>query len=214
MSSLSSPNNYYSSESGDSLEDPYQTPAPHQFEVPHLMARDFTVGLGSAPHLSTLDKDSRRFEPRPDANIREVYPSQTYAEHTDFGPRLKLLHSGHEITYHSQIIPLPNIITHDLYSSTVDASRLLTSASEYTAEPSSAKTASSSGDSPTTETEHGPKGGQTAGPQPLNRSRKTRREKPHIELAPDQPPTTQGRPRARVYVACLQWYDQLYNTHC
>jgi hypothetical protein len=35
--------------------------------------------------------------------------------------------------------------------------------------------------------------------------RKPRREKPRIELAPDQPPTTQGKPRARVYVACLQW---------
>lgn len=34
---------------------------------------------------------------------------------------------------------------------------------------------------------------------------KKRREKPRIELAPDQPPTTQGKPRARVYVACLQW---------
>ncbi|KAF9485849.1 hypothetical protein BDN70DRAFT_795185 [Pholiota conissans] len=34
--------------------------------------------------------------------------------------------------------------------------------------------------------------------------KKGRREKPRIELAPDQPPTTQGKPRARVYVACLQ----------
>ncbi|GLB38529.1 putative GAL4-like Zn(II)2Cys6 (or C6 zinc) binuclear cluster DNA-binding domain [Lyophyllum shimeji] len=34
--------------------------------------------------------------------------------------------------------------------------------------------------------------------------RKPRREKPRIELAPDQPPTTQGKPRARVYVACIQ----------
>lgn len=32
-----------------------------------------------------------------------------------------------------------------------------------------------------------------------------RREKPHIELAPDQPLTTQGKQRARVYVACVQW---------
>ncbi|KAI0345771.1 hypothetical protein BDW22DRAFT_911829 [Trametopsis cervina] len=32
-----------------------------------------------------------------------------------------------------------------------------------------------------------------------------RREKPKIELAPDQPLTTQGKPRARVYVACMQW---------
>jgi hypothetical protein len=35
--------------------------------------------------------------------------------------------------------------------------------------------------------------------------KKSRREKPKIALAPDQPPTTQGKPRARVYVACLQW---------
>lgn len=34
---------------------------------------------------------------------------------------------------------------------------------------------------------------------------KKRREKPRIELAADQPPTTQGKPRARVYVACVQW---------
>ncbi|KAJ7189857.1 hypothetical protein GGX14DRAFT_484326 [Mycena pura] len=36
------------------------------------------------------------------------------------------------------------------------------------------------------------------------RPRKPRREKTRIELAPDQPPTTQGKPRTRVYVACLQ----------
>lgn len=42
-----------------------------------------------------------------------------------------------------------------------------------------------------------------------HRPRKARREKPHIQLASDQPPTTQGKPRARVYVACIQWY--VYN---
>ncbi|KAJ6508538.1 hypothetical protein C8R45DRAFT_967748 [Mycena sanguinolenta] len=41
-------------------------------------------------------------------------------------------------------------------------------------------------------------------PTQPTKSRKARREKPRIELAPDQPPTTQGKPRARVYVACLQ----------
>ncbi|KAH7885280.1 hypothetical protein F5I97DRAFT_1884201 [Phlebopus sp. FC_14] len=39
---------------------------------------------------------------------------------------------------------------------------------------------------------------------PTSRTKKSRREKPRIELAPDQPLTTQGKPRARVYVACLQ----------
>ena len=42
----------------------------------------------------------------------------------------------------------------------------------------------------------------TASPQPQTRKPK---DKPRIDLAPDQPPTTEGRPRARVFVACLQW---------
>jgi hypothetical protein len=36
-----------------------------------------------------------------------------------------------------------------------------------------------------------------------NQLRKPRKEKQRIELAPDQPPTTQGRRRARVFVACV-----------
>ncbi|KAH9993706.1 hypothetical protein BJV74DRAFT_760416, partial [Russula compacta] len=34
--------------------------------------------------------------------------------------------------------------------------------------------------------------------------RKPRKDKPQIDLAPNQPPTTQGHPRARVFVACIQ----------
>lgn len=41
-------------------------------------------------------------------------------------------------------------------------------------------------------------------PQP--RAGKPLKDRARIDLAPDQPPTTQGRPRARVFVACLQWY--------
>lgn len=41
-----------------------------------------------------------------------------------------------------------------------------------------------------------------------NQTRKSRKDKPRIDLAPDQPPTTHGRPRARVFVACFQWYTQ------
>lgn len=41
--------------------------------------------------------------------------------------------------------------------------------------------------------------------QQLARPPAKRREKPKIELSADQPLTTQGKPRARVYVACLQW---------
>ncbi|KAH9950597.1 hypothetical protein B0H21DRAFT_500853 [Amylocystis lapponica] len=38
----------------------------------------------------------------------------------------------------------------------------------------------------------------------MSSSTKSRREKNRIELAPDQPLTTQGKPRTRVYVACVQ----------
>jgi hypothetical protein len=38
-----------------------------------------------------------------------------------------------------------------------------------------------------------------------HQARKLRKDKLRIELSPDQPTTTQGRPRARVFVACLQW---------
>ncbi len=41
--------------------------------------------------------------------------------------------------------------------------------------------------------------------EPVKPARKSRRTKEKIALAPDQPPTTQGKPRARVYVACAQW---------
>ncbi|KAG6844662.1 hypothetical protein H0H87_005030 [Tephrocybe sp. NHM501043] len=46
--------------------------------------------------------------------------------------------------------------------------------------------------------------GDTAELLSAGQKRKSRREKPRIDLAPDQPPTTQGKPRARVYVACVQ----------
>jgi hypothetical protein len=51
-------------------------------------------------------------------------------------------------------------------------------------------------------------------PDPLEPSpshpRKSRRDRTRIDLAPDQPPTTQGRPRARVFVACVQWCALLF----
>jgi hypothetical protein len=46
----------------------------------------------------------------------------------------------------------------------------------------------------------------SASPSPQSRARKPLKDRPRIDLAPDQPPTTQGRPRARVFVACRQWY--------
>ena len=44
----------------------------------------------------------------------------------------------------------------------------------------------------------------SADPTP-GKTRRRRRPKPRIELSSDQPPTIRGKPRSRVYVACLQW---------
>lgn len=42
-------------------------------------------------------------------------------------------------------------------------------------------------------------------PNTLQPPRRSRKDKMRIELSSDQPPTTQGRPRTRVFVACVQW---------
>ncbi|KAK2459632.1 hypothetical protein APHAL10511_008277 [Amanita phalloides] len=47
-------------------------------------------------------------------------------------------------------------------------------------------------------------GSDSQEPQTSGKPSNPRRPKPRIELAPGQPPTTQGKARSRVYVACLQ----------
>lgn len=55
--------------------------------------------------------------------------------------------------------------------------------------------------------------------EPSGHPRKSRKDKTRIELSANQPPTTQGHARTRVYVACVQWcvppslrYSPLYST--
>lgn len=179
-----------SSDSGDSLEDPFQIPL---FTEP--MAGDYAVGLGASPYLSSLDDDVPHSEPRIDSHLREMYQ-----QYPDGGLRQpKSFSSNQPGPYHApNPLPLPHILTQDL---TIDTSTLLPSANT---EPPSAVSPLSYDGSPTTETDQCGKESQSP-PASSTRQRKSRREKPHIELAPDQPPTTQGKPRARVYVACVQW---------
>ncbi|KAF7985587.1 hypothetical protein HWV62_3877 [Athelia sp. TMB] len=181
------------SDSGDSLDDPFQSPL-----FLESMAGDYALGLDSSSFLSTVDEDLPHSEPRIESNLREMYmSSQPY--HNDM-LRQKGFSAGLEVPYQNSNLPaLPLLITRDL-PGTSEASTLLPSANS---EPPSAVSPSSRDISPSTETENSGKGAQPAA-APTNRSRKSRREKPHIELAPDQPPTTQGKPRARVYVACVQ----------
>lgn len=192
MLSLSPPATSYtsSSDSGDSIEDPFQIP---------LFCEAMTGDYGAGPFLSSLDDDAPHSEPRIDSNLRDMYLStQQFPDGALRRP--KSFSSNQEVAYHApNIQSLPHISTHDLHD-TVDTSTLLSSANT---EPPSAVSQSSHVDSPLTGTEQWSEGSQSA-PAPT-RQPKSRREKPHIELAPDQPPTTQGKARARVYVACVQW---------
>lgn len=77
--------------------------------------------------------------------------------------------------------------------------------------PEAAATSSSLGLVVTTggrdEPSHSPISGDSPNSmQPPSQPRKSRKDKMRLELSSDQPPTTQGRPRTRVYVACVQWY--------
>ncbi|KZP33462.1 hypothetical protein FIBSPDRAFT_773133 [Athelia psychrophila] len=158
-----------------------------------------TGDYGAGPFLSSLEDDTPHSEPRIDSNLRDMYLStQQFPDGALRRP--KSFSSNQEVAYHApNIQSLPHISTHDLHD-TVDTSTVLSSA---TTEPPSAVSHSSHVDSPTTGTEQWSKDSQSA-PAPPTRQPKSRREKPHIELAPDQPPTTQGKARARVYVACVQ----------
>lgn len=170
------------------------------------MASDFSLGLGSPESfIAALDQDSPHYDRRNDASMRELFlTSQPYADQHDI--RLKSLQSGDtRLNNQGQNRPLPQIITENLNNSAVDTSMLMTSNLGY--EPHSATTNSSYGGSPKGEDdERWPEERKSSQTLSAPRPRKNRREKPRIELAPDQPPTTQGKARARVYVACVQWW--------
>jgi hypothetical protein len=225
MFSLS--NHYHSSsDSGDSLSDSFldtkssRKPASNNLKA--LKAGDLSFGLASLPYISTSDQHFSRL----DSAMREIFltsqpheahghlPKVDYLQpdlHSPSHPRTKNPHFGSgDINYtprlnhhtHTTLPPLPQLITENL-DSAVDTSMLMASSMGYVPEPNSA---SSSEESPPRETEQWPgSGGDFQNDHP-SRPRKPRREKPRIQLAPDQPPTTQGKPRSRVYVACVQWY--------
>jgi hypothetical protein len=192
-----------------------------------LMAGDIAIGLGSPHYISALDEDVSHFERRNDSTMREMFlTSQPYDDHsllpkvdhfqseghfpTQFRPKGLHLDSGDaqhtsRFKHHTTLPLLPQLITKNL-DSAVDTAVLLGSNMGCAPEPNSTTTTSSCGDSPYREIKHWPDGGKDSQNDHSPRARKARREKPRIQLAPDQPPTTQGKPRSRVYVACIQWY--------
>jgi hypothetical protein len=224
---LSSVHPYHqsSSESGDSLSDSFlDTDASREVGThieKSLKAGDFsTFGLGHSPYISALDQDHVfPFEQRNESIMREIFlSSQAHDEHDHlpnanyFRPELhppsqfrsKNLDMQHisRLNHHTHttLPSLPQLITANL-DSAVDTSMLISNMG-HAPEPNSATT-SSSMESTRRQSEPW---SDSARDDHIPRARKPRREKPRIELAPDQPPTTQGKPRSRVYVACVQWY--------
>ena len=92
------------------------------------------------------------------------------------------------------------------YYSNVDSLPYAYSSSTRLPDTSSVTSHSSPSSSPPPATAHQlPAQEQPHSSYAPSRVTQKRREKPRIALAPDQPLTTQGKPRARVYVACVQW---------
>ena len=189
------------------------------------MAGDFSLGI-SSPYISALDQDVSLFERRNDSTMREVFltheqhgllPKVDYSQPeqhspSQIPPKNLLLgsddaHYTSRLNHHTNnVLPsLPQLITENLESA-VDTSMLVASNVGYAPEPGSSTTPSSCEDSPHQGIEPWPESSKDSQNDHPPRARKARREKPRIQLAPDQPPTTQGKPRSRVYVACIQWY--------
>jgi hypothetical protein len=162
----------------------------HSISYDHIPLRQTlsTSPRHRADSFASGDGDSSLLETSPHLQYRGEYASDTHPIHTSRG-----VHVTH------QDIASPPFTQVRRYATPIETSVLVSS---YPPEPNSATTATSSshdGDS-----EAGTLAAK-GNAQPPPRQRKNRREKPHIELAPDQPPTTQGKPRCRVYVACAQW---------
>lgn len=226
-------NNHYpsSSESGDSLSDSFLDAEVAQGAINNLngpiMARG--LGPGSPNYLSAFDQDVALFDRPNDPTIREMFISQPYDDqalvprvdyfqperHSPTQFRTRSLHLGSgDAQYTSRpkhhiqtTMPLlPQLITENL-DFAADTPTVMDSNTGCAPEPNSTTTTSSCGNSPHRESKQWSSEATQDDHPP--RVRKARREKPRIQLAPDQPPTTQGKARSRVYVACVQWYVNL-----
>jgi hypothetical protein len=220
-------NNHYpsSSESGDSLSDSFLDEVAQE-AINNSNGPIMAGGLGpGSPHfLSAFDQDVALFDRPNDPTMREMFftsqpyddqalvPRVDYFQHSPTQFRTRSLHLGSGDAHTSRLkhhilttLPsLPQLITENL-DSAADTSTVTDSNAGCAPESNSTTTTSSCGNSPHRESKQW-SNEATQDDHPPPRARKARREKPRIQLAPDQPPTTQGKARSRVYVACVQWY--------
>ncbi|KAI6114414.1 hypothetical protein F5141DRAFT_1062823 [Pisolithus sp. B1] len=109
------------------------------------------------------------------ANVATLVPEDgPFSNAVQLDPSLMMAHGSNYITRHRPMAE--------------------TSPVQYSSHPAQ------SSQSPSQTQESSPPAGEESSSKP----KKLRRMKPRIQLAPDQPLTTQGKPRARVYVACVQ----------
>jgi hypothetical protein len=175
----------------------------------------------------SLDIDANYSDRRDIPLTRDLYPRpRSYSEASDpsgtLGPSVAqyrarqyqvVSHATHpdDISYPSSRQNdlsnpiLPSLSRRDDHATLMESSMLVPNI-RYQSDPSPMAVASPSIRSSVPEPALWPALPKDSPPEPAPQRRKPRREKPRIELAPDQPPTTQGKPRARVYVACVQWY--------
>lgn len=168
----------------------------------HGLEHDFVHygGRGDEQHLHTEYMDANAYH-NADGKF-DLHPEVALSPSSHY--RLAQNNGNNQFPKDFHHRPQPNALLSTLpplMTSAVDTSMLL---AHRHFEPSSATTASSYGDdlsSPQVE-DHSPTSPNGSGEA---RPRKNRRDKPRIKLAPDQPMTSHGKQRSRVYVACVQW---------
>jgi hypothetical protein len=167
----------------------------------------FSAGQSSTGTRGTILRSRSYLDANNSADVPGTFSSLGHHTHPRYPDAHQHTTPSDELSYSSQLsqplMPtLPQLGRDDL-TANLDISTLIPN---YSPEPSSTVTTSPSTHSSTSSSEAWKMPPpEVEQPEPTPRPRKPRREKPRIELAPDQPPTTQGKPRARVYVACIQW---------
>ncbi|KAI0754986.1 hypothetical protein C8Q80DRAFT_1142298 [Daedaleopsis nitida] len=170
--------------------------ANHAYQYPPFSSRsaNFDTNHGRTDPTVTSSSLSGMFHhaehDQPHHYSRTPHPVDAFSHHT--AP----LHSRDHLWQYDQHVPDPSRARFDHSAVDVGLHREYQSPVPHT--PSVAGPSHGHTLLPTT-----PTSPSRAAPSASSAGR-SRREKPRLELAPDQPLTTQGKPRSRVYVACVQ----------
>ena len=168
----------------------HQDPNPRQFPEEHSRPALYSHPTGHSPHLDIGLGYDHRESVSPNVTFNQSYDRRASTSESHAPPHIPYDHHQPNSDAHLKQIQTLNVL---------DNISLAPYHQSFPSEQHSTPIGSTSELSDYSEL-------WFAAPAPENSKPRKPRLKPRIELAPDQPPTTQGKSRARVYVACLQWF--------